>query len=132
MSSEQGFWDVVDAIRETDARYPREAYGFVMAALGVTAQGLPSERLDDPVRRHLSGSELLAGMVRFAQSEFGALAPMVFEEWKVRSGEDVGEMVFHLVRSGQLSARPEDTIEDFRRFDLARELVTAAGGSPRA
>jgi hypothetical protein len=29
-------------------------------------------------------------------------------------GEDIGRMVFQLVDAGQLSARPEDTLEDFR------------------
>ena len=36
------FWDAVDASRERDARYRREAYGFVVAALGVTVQRLPA------------------------------------------------------------------------------------------
>jgi len=132
MSSEQGFWDVVDALRETDPRFRREAYGFLMGALAATVQQLPEERLDDPLRRHLSGRELLDGLVRIARQEFGALAPTVFDEWGVRSGEDVGEMVFQLVHLGQLSARPEDTLDDFRGFDLRRELITEPGAAPRA
>lgn len=122
MASEQGFWDVVDGIRESDPRFRREAYGFLMAALGVTVQGLPRERLRDPERRHLSGRELLTGLARLAREQFGVLAPLVFREWGVTSGEDIGDMVFQLVRAGQLSARPEDTPDDFRGFDLAREL----------
>ena len=132
MSSEQGFWDVVDGIRESDPRFRREAYAFLMAALGVTVQALPAERLDDPVRRHLSGRELLDGLTRLAKEQFGALAPMVFGEWGVASGEDVGHMVFHLVRAGQLSARPEDTLDDFRGYDLARELIAEPDRTPRA
>jgi uncharacterized repeat protein (TIGR04138 family) len=124
--SELAFWDIVDGIREADARYRREAYGFLMAALGVTVQGLPEERREDPERRHLSGRELLAGMVRLARSEFGELAPMVFAEWGVKTGEDVGAMVFQLVSSGQLSARSEDSIEDFRGFDLVAALSGVA------
>jgi len=34
MTSETTFWDAVDEIRTADPRYRREAYGFVMAALG--------------------------------------------------------------------------------------------------
>lgn len=129
MSSELAFWDVVDGIRESDPRFRREAYGFLMAALGVTVQQLPEERLTDPVRRHLSGRELLAGLVRHARSEFGELAPTVFAEWGVARGEDIGDMVFQLVGSGHLSARPEDTIEDFKDFDLAREVATTDGST---
>ena len=56
----------------------------------------------------------------------------MFSEWGVASGEDIGEMVFQLVRGGQLSARPEDTIEDFRDFDLGRQLLPEPGQRPRA
>jgi uncharacterized repeat protein (TIGR04138 family) len=117
------FWDTVDRIRQDEPRYRREAYGFVVAALGVTVQQLPCERYEDPVRRHLSGRELLQGMVQLARSEFGALAPMVFREWGVLDGEDVGRIVFGLVESGELSALPEDSLDDFRGFDLFRALT---------
>jgi uncharacterized repeat protein (TIGR04138 family) len=117
-SSELLFWDAVDGIRETESRYRREAYGFVVAALGCTVQALPPERLADPALRHLTGGELLRGLVRLARQEFGVLAPTVFREWGVLTGEDVGRIVFGLVECGELSARPEDTLADFRDFDL--------------
>jgi uncharacterized repeat protein (TIGR04138 family) len=114
-NGEMSFWEAVDEIRDEDRRYRREAYGFVMAALGATAQRLPEERRSDPARRHLSGQELLGGVVRLARAEFGVLAPTVFREWGIHAGEDVGRIVFQLVSRGQLSARPEDSIEDFRQ-----------------
>ncbi len=123
-AGEMPFWDVVDAIRQREPRYRREAYGFIMAALGITVQALPAERRRDPERRHLSGQELLEGVVRLARAEFGQLARMVFAEWGVSTGEDVGRIVFALVESGQLSARPEDSIQDFRD---AGELAGALG-----
>ena len=131
-SSDLLFWDAVDRIREKEPRYRREAYGFVVAALGVTVQGLPPERLADPVQRHLAGRELLRGLVRLAREEFGVLAPTVFREWGVLLGEDVGHIVFGLVECGELSARPEDTLEDFRGFDLFEELTADLEiGAPR-
>ena len=123
-SSEVMFWDAVDGIRETESRYRREAYGFVVAALGRTVAALPPERLADPARRHLSGAELLHGLVQLARREFGVLAPTVFREWGVLTGEDVGRIVFRLVECGELSARPEDTLDDFRDFDLFGGLTT--------
>lgn len=128
---ESPFWDVVDAIRESDGRYRREAYGFVVAALEAVVCALPADRRADPQRRHLSGQELLRGVAALARREFGPLAPAVFEEWGLRTGEDVGAIVFQLVERGQLSARPEDSAEDFRGFDLAREL-SAEGDRQRA
>ena len=111
--AELSFWDAVDAIRGRGGRYRREAYGFVMGALGYTVQRLPAERLSDPERRHLSGGELVDGVVALARREFGVLAPTVFREWGVATGEDVGRIVFELVEAGHLSARPEDRLDDF-------------------
>lgn len=117
------FWDAVDRIRAADPRYRREAYGFVMAALGQTVQALPRERLVDPERRHLSGLELMAGTVALARREFGLMAPTVFREWGLATAADLGTLVFQLVGAGQLSARPDDRIDDFVAGpDLMRAL----------
>jgi uncharacterized repeat protein (TIGR04138 family) len=90
---------------------------------------LPADRHADPARRHLSGQELLAGVIRLARSEFGSLAPMVFREWGIRRGEDWGTIVFQLVGTGQLSARPEDRIEDFGGIpDLETALTDGLEG----
>lgn len=122
--TELPLWRTVDRIREADPRYSREAYFFVVAALGHTVQALPAERLEDVERRHLTGAELLAGVIRLGRQEFGALAATVFREWGVCASRDVGEIVFHLVGAGELSARPEDSIEDFARGpDLLRSLA---------
>ncbi len=117
------FWETVDRIREAEPRYRREAYGFVVAALGHTVQALPPERLADPLHRHLSGRELLHGVVRLAREEFGPLAALVFREWGVHGSEDVGRIVFGLVEKGELSARPEDSLADFQGFDLFGKLT---------
>src|SRR2546426_11816849 len=111
------FWDAVDRIREREPRYRREAYGFLLLALGATVNALPPERQADAARRHLSGHELLLGVVKLARQEFGPMAAAVFGEWGVRASADVGELVFQLVECGQLSARPEDRREDFHGHD---------------
>jgi len=123
---ESRFWDAVDHVREGDPRYRREAYGFVVGALGVTVAALPAARRHDLARRHLSGRELLHGLTALARREFGFLAPTVFSEWGVHTSEDVGRIVFHLVECRQLTVSPEDSLDDFRGFDLAGSL-TAAG-----
>jgi uncharacterized repeat protein (TIGR04138 family) len=107
------FWDAVDRIRAVDSRYRREAYGFVLAALGEAVRSLPKERRSDPGRRHLSGQELVQAVISLARTEFGLMAPAVFQTWGVVTSMDLGEIVFQLVECGQLSARPEDRREDF-------------------
>jgi uncharacterized repeat protein (TIGR04138 family) len=126
MSDETAFWDAVDALREARPRYAREAYGFVVAALSATVQALPAERRADAAARHLGGRELVAGIVRLARHEFGSLAPMVFREWGVAGTEDIGEIVFELVGCQQLSARPEDTMDDFRGGPALMDELAAA------
>ncbi len=122
-STDLPFWDAVDRIRSADERYRREAYAFVMAALGTAVRSLPAERANDPAGRHLSGQELLQGVVSLARREFGVMAPTVFREWGVTRSSDVGAIVFLLVGAGQLSARPEDRPEDFDHGpDLLRAL----------
>lgn len=113
-TAEVGFWEAVDEICSREGHFRREAYGFVMAALGATVHALPPERRRDPATRHLNGAELLQGVIRLARQEFGQFAPVVFREWGIASGEDVGRIVFQLVESRQLSARREDSLEDFR------------------
>lgn len=131
MSQETMFRDAVDELRARGSRFAREAYVFVVAALGETVRGLPSERLADAERRHLSGHELTDGLIRIAREEFGPLAPMVFREWGVGSTEDIGAIVFELVEAGQLSARPEDTLADFRgRGDLFAALAEPLPPAP--
>ena len=128
MNQETLFRDAVDELRSRGSRYAREAYVFVVAALGETVRLLPAERLADPHRRHLTGQELTAGMIRIAREEFGSLAPTVFHEWGVLRTEDIGEIVFELVDAGQLSARPEDRPEDFATgIDLPAALAAPTG-----
>jgi len=133
--SEVPFWDAVDRIRTANPRYRREAYGFLMLALGHVVSDLPPARRADPDRRHVSGLELVNGVVELARREFGVMAPAVFREWGVLQAADLGEIVFELVECGQLSARPEDRREDFDRPDLLRLLsdglvIGGTGGAP--
>lgn len=129
MSRPEGsFWEAVDALRARNPRYRREAYGFVVAALAATVGDLPAERKNDPERRHLSGAELVSGVVRLARREFGDLSEVVFREWNVTRSEDIGAMVFELVECGQLAARPEDRLQDFL---LGPELLSSLAGGTR-
>ena len=127
-ASDAAFWDAVDEIRDRDDRLHREAYGFVLAALGWAVRHLPDHRRDDPARRHLTGAELVAAMATLARREFGVIAATVFREWGIRSNEDIGRLVFQLVESRRLSARPEDSMQDF----LAAADVFETLGDERA
>jgi len=120
------FWEKVHAICERDPRYRREAYEFVMRALEHTTSRVVGQR------RHVTGQELLRGIVDLARQEFGEMAWAVFLEWGIRSSEDFGAIVFTLVGEGLLGRQPNDTLEDFRGgIDVQAELKPPSS-SPRA
>jgi uncharacterized repeat protein (TIGR04138 family) len=132
---ESSFWEAVDALRDRDPRYRREAYGFVVAALASAVSELPAERRSDPDRRHLSGGELVIAVIALARREFGDLSELVFREWNLTRTEDIGRIVFELVECGQLSARPEDRMQDFQTGPELLASLTGAGrdaGAPSA
>ncbi len=100
------FWAAVDSIVERDARYARDAYGFVVDALETAVQ-LAGRR------GHVSGPQVVEGLLELARSRMGVMAWTVLEKWGVRTSLDVGDIVFQLIDAGILSRREEDAREDF-------------------
>jgi uncharacterized repeat protein (TIGR04138 family) len=86
--------------------YRLEAYDFVMRGLDFTIRGLGE-------RRHVSGAELVDGIMEFAKGEFGPLAKHVLNAWGIHTSRDFGEIVFELVGEGILKKTEDDCIEDF-------------------
>jgi uncharacterized repeat protein (TIGR04138 family) len=105
-----------------------EAYEFVCEAVTFTQKRLgrdPEAEPDEPdADHHVSGAELLRGVCDLAVREFGMMAPVVFRQWCVRTTDDVGKMVFNLIKAGRLSKSDRDVPEDFRDlFDLHQTLA---------
>ncbi|MDD4817744.1 MAG: hypothetical protein PHI85_07225 [Victivallaceae bacterium] len=89
-----------------ESRYSPGACDFVVRAVEVTAA-----RLKKP--RHLTATELLSGIARFARSEFGVFDADVFNAWGVHKPSDFGNIVYSLIGAGMLSAGENDRREDF-------------------
>lgn len=112
-----------------DPRYACEAYEFVYAAVGYTAQKLGRAAPDDPAAEpepdhHISGPELLHGIRELAVREYGLLARTVFKMWGINSTADFGEIVFNLIDAHLMSKTDHDSPDDFRDvFDLDQALV---------
>jgi uncharacterized repeat protein (TIGR04138 family) len=116
-----GFNEAIEAIVKDDLRYDREAYAFLRDTLEVTAKRRRKSRKEarDTPPQHISASELLEGFRLHALKEFGPMALMVLDHWGVRCCEDVGNMVFNLVRAQVFGKTDDDTIEAFRAgFDF--------------
>lgn len=117
MDKQLDFWRTIREIRMKDNRFAEDAYIFVMEALEFTVSSLEE-------RRHVSGRELLDGIVGFSRLQFGMLAFSVLESWGIRATDDFGAIVFHLVEAGILARQESDSLDDFDDvFDLESELA---------
>ncbi len=115
-----------DLIRD-DPRYPVEAYEFLCDAVSFTQERLertPREEDDPETDYHVSGAELLRGACEMAVAEFGMMAPVVFRLWNIHKTDDMGNIVFNLIRGERLSKSDRDDPEDFHElFDLDKALT---------
>src|SRR6201987_3046249 len=107
-----GFAEALDSIVASDPRYQREAYVFLRDALDFTTK--QQKKAKGTSVRHVSGPELLEGVRQYALKEFGPMVVTVFENWGIRSCEDIGHMVFNLIGAGIFGKTDEDSIEDFK------------------
>lgn len=108
-----------------DPRYTPEAYLFVFEALNYAQSVLGLGGIDKPKsatrgrkaksekERHLTGQELCEAIRLFALEQYGYMAKCVLNSWGVRTTGDFGEIVFNLIRVGQMRKTPEDKREDF-------------------
>jgi uncharacterized repeat protein (TIGR04138 family) len=107
-----GFQEAVETICRGDSRYHAEAYAFLRDSLEATIKRRKKSRKE--TGSHVGAQELLDGFRLHAIDEFGPMSMMVLDYWGVRSGEDVGNLVFNLVDAGIFGKTEEDTIESFR------------------
>ena len=107
-----GFAEAVDRIIAEDSRYHRDVYAFVRDALDFTVKQQKKNKEGAP--RHVTPSQLLDGIRLFALKEFGPMVPIVFGYWNVRSCEDLGYIVFNMIRKEILGKNDTDTLDQFR------------------
>jgi uncharacterized repeat protein (TIGR04138 family) len=110
---------------DEDRRYAFDAYVFVFEALRYAQEelglgaDLPAEEEDDEdsdaktTPRHLTGQELCEAIRQYALEQYGYMAKCVLNQWGVYKTGDFGEMVFSLIRIGEMRKTPHDRREDF-------------------
>ena len=118
---------ISELLRE-DKRYTFEAYAFVFEALSYTHDvlGLGTEGASEPVgdapddpdeesdpKHHVSGQELCEAARQFALNQYGYMAQTVLNSWGICTTGDIGEIVFNLIRIGQMRKTASDRREDF-------------------
>lgn len=117
---------ILELCRESP-HFAYEAYEFVCEAVSFTMKSLGRGNRDSiktTTDQHVSGEELLRGVCDLAIREFGLMAPVVFKQWGIRTTDDVGKMVFNLIKVELLSKSDRDAPEDFRElFDINQVLA---------
>lgn len=118
---------ILDLIQD-DPRYMYEAYDFVCETVTFTQERLgrgPRDGRREPGDDcHVGGEELLKGACDLAVKQFGMMAPVVFRLWGIHATDDIGELVFNLIRIDRLSKSERDDPADFHdRFDLQAALA---------
>lgn len=125
-----------------DGRYRFEAYAFVYEALRYAHESLgmgAARRSDSGTKKksrasqarasdeerpesHLTGQQLCEAIRLYALEQYGYMAKCVLNNWGVHSTGDFGEIVFSLIRIGEMKKTKDDRREDFDNlydFDAA-------------
>ena len=63
--------------------------------------------------RHITGQQLCEACRRYAVDQYGYLAKIVLASWGIRCTGDFGELVYNLIRIGQMRKSDSDRREDF-------------------
>ena len=117
-----GFAEALDSIVASDPRYARDAYVFLRDALDFTTK--QQKKIKGATVRHVAGPELLDGVRQYALKEFGPMVMTVFDNWGIHYCEDIGHMVFNLIRAGIFGKTEEDSLEDFKNvYDFGEAFV---------
>jgi uncharacterized repeat protein (TIGR04138 family) len=117
-----GFAEALDSIVASDTRYTRDAYVFLRDALDFTTK--QQKKIKGTTVRHVAGPELLEGVRQYALKEFGPMVVTVFSSWGINCCEDIGHMVFNLIRAGIFGKTEEDSMEDFKSvYDFEEAFV---------
>ena len=113
---------ITELLKE-DSRFAFDAYVFVFESLNYAqnALGMGEEAVSEPPeaaegetpQRHVTGQQLCEAIRQFALEQYGYMAKDVLASWGVHNTGDFGEIVFNLIRIGQMRKTPQDNREDF-------------------
>jgi len=147
---------IISKLLRDDPRYKFDAYILVFEALAFAQDILgigeeqPSEELPGDVpepkkprkkagkgreaekpERHLTGQQLCEAIRVYSLEQYGLLARRVLNHMGVTKTGDFGEIVYNLIRIGQMRKTPADRREDFddvydfeTAFDRSFQITT--------
>lgn len=115
-----------------DRRYKLDGYQFVRSGLEYAQEVLELGRAEDTTLpegeirrvRHVTGQDLSQALKQYAHHQYGFMAKLVLADWGIHTTSDFGEIVYNLIKIGEMTKSPEDRREDFDDvFDFEQALV---------
>jgi uncharacterized repeat protein (TIGR04138 family) len=113
---------ILELLKE-DPRYPLDAYALVqdglcyaqeVMRLGEKQPTEPSESTEEErVDAHLTGQQLCIAIQKHALEQYGRMARIVLNRMGIHSTSDVGEIVYNMIRIGEMRKSKSDRREDF-------------------
>lgn len=112
----------VTAILKRDPRYPREAYQLISEVLQATLcrlrqesreQGRPEEVDEHRGNQHVTGRQLAEGLRDYMLDRFGPFAGPMLSDLRICRTEDIGVLVYNLIRVGAFGRSERDSLDDF-------------------
>jgi uncharacterized repeat protein (TIGR04138 family) len=103
------FEEAVYRAVQADPRYQPAAYSFVRDALHISVKMFRDGEED----QHVTGQEMLQGVLRHGLDEFGPMALTILDLWGLQRGEDVGNIVYNLIAVGYFGKNDGDSLSDF-------------------
>ena len=121
-----GFQEAVEKILLNDQRYRTDAYFFLRDVLDFTIKRRKKQQKQrkEGSSLHVTSSELLEGFRLQTLKEFGPMSVTVLDYWGVKSGSDIGQIIFNLIEAGVLGKTENDTLTSFSNaFDFEKVFV---------
>jgi uncharacterized repeat protein (TIGR04138 family) len=115
-----------------DRRYKLDAYQFVRSGLEFAQEVLELGRSEETTLpegeirqvRHVTGQDLSHALKQYAHEQYGYMAKLVLTGWGIHTTSDFGEIVYNLIKIGEMTKSPEDRREDFDGvFDFDQALM---------
>lgn len=107
------FDQAVSDILKHDPTYPRAAYELLPVALDYTVRQCYKKRPKDNENQHVTGQQLSIGFRDYMLETYGPFAWDLLQTYNIHRTNDIGQLVYNLIKVGAFGKTEKDSIDDF-------------------
>ncbi len=121
----EAFEKAIKQVLAFDETYPRKAYIFISEILQETLRMKEEASHGRPLKtRHLTGAELAMGMREILLEQYGPFAIHILDEMNIHQTDDIGQIVYNLIKVKAFHKSETDAIDDFNHlYDFEETFV---------